>query len=420
MNKEFALETHFPVYIGEQAITEFISYCQSQNLTKFLLVSDQNTYTALGAIVEEALREQGADVLLVVLEGKEVVADEHYLVKVLRAADRQERTFLAVGSGTITDITRFVSHRTKASFISLPTAPSVDGYTSLYAPLVIGGFKQSVRCFSPLAVFADLRVLSEAPHRMIAAGFGDLIGKYVAVADWKMGHLICDEHYDEAIARRSRQAAQNCTDVADEIATGSAKAIHFLMEGLIESGFCMLDAGNSAPASGAEHYISHHWEMRLLQEGRPALLHGAKVGVGSVIAAGWYEKIGKIDVNEAADRVKDTPLPETEDWVQEIRSIYGPAAEGVIKEQSRFVHLSGQTFEELKQRILADWPEIQEIAESVPSPVQMADWLRQAGAPVSGGELGLNETEIRQAMQYSHYLRGRFTINKLRLMLGIE
>ena len=414
------METHFPVYIGERAVAEFISYCNSQNLTKFLLVSDQNTYTALGAIVEEALRGQGADVLLVVLEGNEVVADEHFLTEVLRAADRQERTFLAVGSGTITDITRFVSHRTRASFISLPTAPSVDGYTSLYAPLVIGGFKQSVLCFSPSAVFADLRVLSEAPHRMIAAGFGDLIGKFLAVADWKLGHLIWDEPYDEAIARRSHQAAENCAGLADEIATGSAKAIHFLMEGLIESGFCMLDAGNSAPASGSEHYISHHWEMRLLQEKRPALLHGAKVGVGSVIAAGWYEKIGKIGVDEATDRLKDASLPETEKWVQEIRSVYGPAAEGVIKEQSPFLHMSAQTFAEIKQRILVDWPEIQEIAASVPSPDQMTDWLRQAGAPVSGGELGLNETEIRQAMQYSHYLRGRFTINKLRLMLGIE
>ena len=414
------METHFPVYIGEQAVAEFISYCNSRNLSKFLLVSDKNTYTALGAIIEESLREQRADVSLVVLEGNEVVADEHYLTEVLRAADRQERTFLAVGSGTITDITRCVSHRTKASFISLPTAPSVDGYTSLYAPLVIGGFKQSVLCFSPLAVFADLRVLSEAPHRMIAAGFGDLVGKFVAVADWRLGHLLWDEPYNEAIARRSRQAAQNCAVMADEIAVGSAHAIQFLMEGLIESGFCMLDAGNSAPASGAEHYISHHWEMRLLQEQRPALLHGAKVGVGSVIAAGWYENVGKIDLHEATDRLKDASLPETEKSIQEIRSVYGPAAEGVIKEQSRFLHMSSQTFIELKGRILADWSEIQEIAASVPSPAQMTDWLRQAGAPVSGGELGLNETEIRQAMQYSHYLRGRFTINKLRLMLGIE
>jgi glycerol-1-phosphate dehydrogenase [NAD(P)+] len=414
------METHFPVYIGEGAVAEFISFCNRQNLSKFLLVSDKNTYTALGAMVEEALREQGANVSLVVLEGKEVVADEHYLIEVLRAADRQERTFLAVGSGTITDITRFDSHRTKASFISLPTAPSVDGYTSLYAPLVIGGFKQSVPCFSPLAVFADLRVLSRAPHRMIAAGFGDLIGKFVAVADWKLGHLIWGEPYDEAIARRSRQAAQNCAGLAGEIAAGSAKAIHFLMEGLIESGFCMLDAGNSAPASGAEHHISHHWEMRLLQEGRPALLHGAKVGVGSVIASGWYEKVGKIDVHEASDRLKDASLPEAEIWVQEIRSVYGPAAAGVIKEQSPFIHMPAQRFVELKQRILVGWSEIQEIAASVPSPVQLTDWLRQAGAPVSGGELGLNETEIRQAMKYSHYLRGRFTINKLRLMLGIE
>lgn len=410
---------HFPVYIGKQAINEFLGFCTSQNLTKFLLVEDQNTYSALGARVETALREQSLNVLPVILEGKEITADEHYLVDVLRSADREERTYLAVGSGTITDITRFVSHRTKTSFISLPTAPSVDGYTSLYAPLVISGFKQSVLCQSPLAVFADINVLCNAPRRMIAAGFGDVIGKFIAVADWKLGHLIWGEAYDAEIAERSRQAAQTCAGLADEIAVGSVDAIRLLMEGLIETGFCMLDAGNSAPASGAEHYLSHHWEMRLLLDHRPALLHGAKVGVGSVIAAGWYENVHRLSRAEAADRMRGARLPDPEQLIKDIRSMYGPAAEGVIKEQAPFIQMSEKAFSELKQHILDNWEGILEIADTVPAPDQIAGWLRRAGAPVQGEELGLNATEINQAMQYSHYLRRRFTINKLRLLVGL-
>jgi glycerol-1-phosphate dehydrogenase [NAD(P)+] len=414
------LNSRFPVYIGEQAVDEFVEFFSHQNLTKFLLVEDQNTGAALGARVEATLREQGANVSTVILEGKEIAADEHYLVEVLRAADREERTFLAVGSGTITDITRFVSHRTKTSFISLPTAPSVDGYTSIYAPLVIGGFKQSVLCHSPLAVFADLKVLCEAPHQMIAAGFGDVIGKFIAVADWKLGHLIWGEAYDGDIAERSRQAAQTCANLADEIATGSPEAIRLLMEGLIETGFCMLDAGNSAPASGAEHHLSHHWEMRLLQERRPALLHGAKVGVGSVIAAGWYEKVRQLSRAEADDRLEGAYLQGADQLVQDLHSVYGPAAEAVIQEQKPVIQMSENSFAELKQRIVDNWEAIHEIAENVPAPDQIAGWLRMAGAPVYGEELGLNAAEIGQAMQYSHYLRRRFTINKLRLMVGFQ
>ena len=237
-----------PVTIGNQAVAEFIRYCKQRRLAEFLLVADENTYRALGQAVEVALIAQGYDVVTVVLKGKEVIADEHYLMRVLLSADRRERTFLAVGSGTITDITRFVSYRVGREFISLPTAPSVDGFTSIGAPLVVGGLKQTVICQAPAAVFADLPTLAVAPRRLIAAGFGDLIGKYFSLSDWKLGHLLWDEPYDEGIAGRMLGAAQSCADQVQEIAGGSVEGIRRLMEGLIEAGFGMLEFGNTSPA----------------------------------------------------------------------------------------------------------------------------------------------------------------------------
>ena len=111
-------------------------------------------------------------------------------MQVLVRADRENRTYLAVGSGTITDITRFASHRTKADFISIPTAPSVDGYTSPSASLVIERLKQTVIAQPPIAIFADLPTLCAAPRPMIAAGFGDMLGKYTSLADWQLGHSV--------------------------------------------------------------------------------------------------------------------------------------------------------------------------------------------------------------------------------------
>ena len=94
---------------------------------RFTLLADQNIYPILGKSVEAALEQHRLDVNTIVLTGREIIADEYYIMQVLVRATREERVYLAVGSGTLTDIVRFVSHRTKSSFISIPTASSVDG-----------------------------------------------------------------------------------------------------------------------------------------------------------------------------------------------------------------------------------------------------------------------------------------------------
>ena len=171
------------VTIDEHAVDHLVRFCQENNRTKLFMVADQNTYAAQGKAVEAALRGAGFDLKQVVFTSAEVVADAQHVLDVLVEADRQERTFIAVGSGTLTDITRFASHRTKTSFISVPTAPSVDGFASVGAPLIIHGVKITVICHAPIAIFADIRTLANAPRAMIAAGFADMLGKYTSIAD---------------------------------------------------------------------------------------------------------------------------------------------------------------------------------------------------------------------------------------------
>jgi glycerol-1-phosphate dehydrogenase [NAD(P)+] len=414
------MNTHFPVYIGNDAISTLIQYCDEHGLRKFLLVSDQNTHQALGGSVEQTLRDHGYDLIVAMLEGDEVIANEDYLIQVFLKVDQEERTFLAVGSGTITDITRFVSHRTRSPFISIPTAASVDGFTSIGAPLVVGGMKQTFLCQPPVALFADLLTLCAAPPRMIAAGFGDLIGKLLSTADWKLGHLLWEEPFDESIWARSRHAALLCAKQAEEIGRRTEGAIRILMEGLLESGYCMLDFGNSSPASGSEHHIAHYWEMKLLNEKRPAILHGAKVGVASLITSSWYEAIQQLSKDQVAYRLKGVKLPDPRVVESAIRECFGGIADKLIAEQEEFIHMSPDTFETLKMRIVECWNEVLELAAQVPSPQQIADWLMKAHGPISAQALGLGKEEIHQALKNSHYTRRRFTIGKLIYVLGMD
>jgi len=420
-----------PVYIGAHAIAELIAHCQSRQAARFLLVSDENTHAVLGHRVEASLREQGWNVRTVVLQGPEVIADEAHIVQVLLQAGDEERTYVAVGSGTVTDITRFCSHRNRSTFISLPTAPSVDGYTSIGAPLIVRRLKQTAITQPPEAIFADMQTLCEAPRDMVAAGFGDMLGKYTSLADWRLGALLWDEPYGVEIAQRARRAVQGCADSVEEISQASPAGIRHLMEGLLESGLCILAFGESRPASGSEHHLSHFWEMKLLQEHRPAILHGAKVGIGTVLTARRYETIRSLRRQDVAERLALAPPPGGEAEIRRIRSAYGAPSEWrlckkegaladqIIAQQQPFLEMSPTAFDALKRRIVDQWEQIQEIADSVPPAQELARMLKQVGGPTAPHEVGLAEDEVQQALESAHYLRQRFTVAKLGHLLGL-
>ena len=384
-----------------------------------MLICDENTYAVLGKRIEKILYDQDWQVRTVILQGEEVIADEEYLIQVLIQADAEPCTYLAVGSGTVTDITRFCSHRTRNPFISLPTAPSVDGFASLIAPVVIRHFKATAYAQAPVAIFADIQTLCEAPQKMIAAGFGDMLGKYTALADWRISHLLRGEPYNPVIAERTRRALELCVGNADEIGKASPQGVANIMDGLVESGICMLLNGNSRPASGAEHHLSHYWEMKLLLEGRPAVLHGAKVGIGTIHIARQYEQIRSLSREQVEQILKKSILPERQDELLKIRAAFNPISADIEREQQRFLDMTPQEFTALKAEIAAHWEGIIEIAESVPTAADIQFLLDLVDAPTDIAILGMQAEEETEALHYGHYLRGQFTVTKLGRVLGL-
>lgn len=413
------MEQQLPIYIGRDAIPQFIAYCVREQRQRFTLVADANTYAVLGKNVETALHSQGFDVNTVILGGDEIIADEHYIVQVLLAEDRTNRVNVAVGSGTITDLTRIVSHRGRAQFISIPTAPSVDAYTSGTASLVIERLKQTIPAFEPIAIFADLPTLCAAPRKMIAAGFGDLIGKYTALADWQLGHLLWNEPYNEMVAERAQRALVRTVARASEIGRASGDGIQTLFEGLCESGFCMAAAGYSRPAAGAEHYVSHYLETKLLREHRPAILHGAKVGLATIRIAGYYEKIKPLSAQDAVALLNQSKLPDRHSEITRIQKMYGVIANQIVDVQAPFLDLTNADYETLKEKIAAQWQTVLDIASTVPSPQELTNLLREVGGAVTPAELGLSEAEVSESLEYSHYFRNRFTVLKLSRILDL-
>ena len=411
--------TDIPVYIGENAIEPLLQFCKERGLTDFMLVADGNTFPVLGEKVQAALQGAGLNVKSVVFNEPEVVPDEDFIFQVLLRADQVERTYLAVGSGTLTDIARIVSHRTRRPFISLPTAPSVDGFTSPSASLAVRKIKTTVIAQPPMAVFADLATLVAAPQKMIAAGYGDILGKAIALADWQLGHMLWDEPYSPEIAARVRKTLESCIAATPEIGRATPEGVRKLMFSLIDSGMCMLDYGNSRPAAGCEHYMSHFLEMKLLREGRHAVLHGAKVALCSLMAADLYARLRQVRRPQAEKQLAAATQPDRNADMQRIRQAFGPIAENLFIEMAPYLDMTPAGFAQLKQRVLEHWVEIQALAAQVPSREKLVDLLNQAGGATNPAGLGLSEEEVQLALTESHFLRNRFTICKLEHLLGL-
>ena len=182
----------------------------------------------------------------------------------------------------------------------------------------------------------------------------------------------------------------------------------------------MLDFGNSRPASGTEHHYSHLWEMKLLQEGRHGILHGAKTGVGTIIGAGMYERVKQMSHAELSDRLEASTLPNREHEIAQIRQVYGKLADEVIATHKGFINMSEAQYNQLKRTLLEQWEGVQAIAATVPAPNELATMLKTVGGPTTVRELGLSEEEFELADQNAHYLRERFTVRKLRRVLDNE
>jgi glycerol-1-phosphate dehydrogenase [NAD(P)+] len=145
--------------LSQNIIPDLLHFCHENSLASFYLVADPNTYQVLGNDVEQALRKDGMEVKTIIITGSHIHTDEHFLIQAMVELAGDERVFIAVGSGTVTDITRFISHRSRNPFISIPTAPSVDGYTSTVAPMVVGNYKFPAPAQPPIAVFGNLPTL---------------------------------------------------------------------------------------------------------------------------------------------------------------------------------------------------------------------------------------------------------------------
>ena len=278
------------IRVGSGVMQELPGILRDLGASHIFLVADNYTYEAAGRQVEQLLDQAGLSYHKRVFQTETpLVPNEYALGSVLAAMTSQDDMLLAVGSGTLNDVTKYVSARTGVPYVIAATAPSMDGYASTVAPTILDGFKTTLPAEYPAAIVADVDILKDAPMPMLTAGFGDIIGKFTSLADWRLSHQLNGEYYCPEVAGVIEAAVETCAANAKALAQREPQAIQAVTEALILSGLAMGMVGVSRPASGAEHQMAHYWEMDALRRGEEHPLHGNAVGVGTVLAASLYE-----------------------------------------------------------------------------------------------------------------------------------
>lgn len=297
---------------------------------KIMLVSDKNTWEIAGAQVYEILSKANFTVKLYTAESEDypiVVPDERVVARLLYETEQDTALLLGVGSGTINDLCKIVSYKMGIASAIVGTAPSMDGYASSMSPLIVNHAKVTYLSHYPYAIVCDTDIMKTAPDVMFRAGFGDIVGKYTALADWRLTVKINGEYFCETTERLVRNAVDLCVKNAEAYMRREPAAIECMNEALLLSGIAMGLVGISRPASGCEHHMAHFWELDALKKGIEHPLHGNSVGVGSIVACEAY-KIMKARYEE----VRDIPVPTPEmlrDIYRKVGSALTPGKLGI-------------------------------------------------------------------------------------------
>lgn len=329
------------------------------------------------------------------------------------AAKRQEQPdlLLAVGSGTIHDLARYTAAKRGIPFVSVPTAASVDGFVSTVAAMTWNGMKKTIPAVSPSYVFADTEIISKAPYRLTASGISDLMGKYIALADWRIAHEVTGEPICERICRMEEDALETVCRNLDGLCGGEAAAYESLMYALLLSGLAMQMTGNSRPASCAEHHISHLWEMEVIN-GPLDALHGEKVSAGLMLTLPLYHAIAD-SIRGGTCRVK--PYEGMEYGL--LRDTFGRKNlyEATLRENTPDPMLAVDP-----KRLEECLPAIAAIIDALPSVAQVRELLKKAGCVYRVEQIGLTEDIIPLTLRLSPYVRNRLSFNRIRKMLVVS
>ena len=363
-----------------------------------LLVADENTYGVGGAKTEAALGSKLVD--KVIFSGKTILIPNEDAVAAVNEKMDGIDLIVGLGSGVIQDLCKYVSHTNGIPYYIVATAPSMDGYASTGAAMIMGGMKVTYNAHVPSVILADPEILKDAPMEMIQAGYGDIVGKFSALNDWKLSHVVLGESFCQWNYDLIEEMLKKTLSLAQGLVNRDEESVRVLMEALIIVGIAMAFVGSSRPASGSEHHLSHYFEIVGIVRNEDYFCHGIDVAYSTVVTTALR------------DEILATPWPDTqfrlprEEYEAEVSRIYGPVAEGCIALQDK-VGLYGKDMISIYKEKEA---EIRAVLSEVPKASEIEAMLAAVGMDMAEFYKLYTKEKIDDAILYAKELKDRYTV----------
>ncbi len=377
-----------------------------------ILVADENTLAAAGQDVFDSFASPGQSGQSPFIFGPHVSASEECALELVAALTKVEAVPIAVGSGTINDLTKLAAHRLNRPYMIVATAASMDGYTAYGASITAKGSKQTFDCPAPKVVLADLDVIASAPAELNAAGYADLVAKIPAGADWMLADAAQVEAINSGVWETVQGLLHSWIEAPAAIARRDPARLRQLTCGLMMSGFAMQSARSSRPASGAEHQFSHLWDMQHHMHQGVAPSHGFKVGIGTLASTALYENLlaRKWKPSDIDAAIKNWPASEALE--QQISFLFEP---GELREKAlaemQAKYPSPQELRNQLSRLVGAWPDLKARLQRQLLPFhRLQELLSEAGCPTQPEQIGISRDRLKLSYAQAICIRRRFTV----------
>ena len=340
-------------------------------------------------------------------------------------AARGAACVVSVGGGTITDIAKIAAARAgEVALVVVQTAASVDGYTDDVSVVLRGGVKRTVPSRWPGAVLADVTTIAQAPARLTASGFGEVLSLFTAPADWYLASVFgLDDTFHPVSRTLFAGFDRGLMAWAGDVGRGEPAAVERLVGVLAVRGVLGGVTGTTACLSGTEHLLSHMLDMVHGARHEPIGLHGAQVGVGSVVSAAAWEHllaVGPVPVDP--DALFPDPAGRREIVLAAFADVDPSGALGQECWSDYETKLTRwAAARPAVETALRDWDRHRTVVEEVlVGPGTLAAGLAAAGAAARFADLdpAVDGTTARWALAHCHLMRNRFTVVDLLDLLG--
>ena len=402
------------IYVGNGILNNIARYIERRRLgTHCVLVADNITWEVAGRRTCELLEAGGIKVVpCVIRRDGPMEPDERAVGEVFLALQPDTEFLVSVGSGSITDTTRVNAKRCGLPMVCVGTAPSMDGYTSVVCPLTYRGLKIHRPGNCPDIILCDIDVLKTAPLEMVCSGVGDVLGKYIAKADWIIGHIINDEDYCPTCGQIVTDAVNKLVDNVDEIRSKSDKGIRILIEALLLSGMTIMIIGHTRAVASVEHNIAHYWEMMQMMRGKKPPQHGASVGVTTLMVWPIFTRFMGEDLTRLdLDAIKAGRISR-EDRVKWMRYAYGEEGGNTIMSENEGDFLSWEEQERRIRRAQDRFEDIRACIADMPPFEKIHSAMERLGAQMTPADCGVDAELVNLSMHCAKDYRTRYTLFK--------